>query len=42
MDGVNEDEIMERMRVGDHYPHLASEAQAPPSRRSRSEVFLLV
>jgi len=40
MDGVNEDEIMERSRVGDHYPHLASEAQAPQSRALTFEVFL--
>src|ERR1700722_5459558 len=39
VDGINEDQIMERRRVGDNNPPLASKAQAAQGRALTLQVF---
>ena len=39
MDGADEDEIVERSRVGDNNPHLTSKAQAPQGCAFTLEIF---
>jgi hypothetical protein len=39
MDGIDEDQIMQRRRIGDNNPHLVSKAQAAQSRALTLQVF---